>query len=146
MIQYCLFNHRSIEPLPRSVERTSSEATDLFWAFSSTGQARHCLIERLVEPLTVCFFSCCFDQATLINRSKNLKPPISDTSLSTLSKVQDKACSIICLKLTSSLKLLALALTVDVLEVSSHLICYICIAHINPMNICIKQQTQGKGV
>ena len=36
----------------------------------STGRARHCSIERLVEPLTFCFFSCCFDRATLINRSK----------------------------------------------------------------------------
>ena len=42
----------------------------------------------------------------------NLKPPKSDTSLFTLPKVKDKACSIICLKLMSSLRLLALALTI----------------------------------
>ena len=41
----------------------------------------------------------------------NFKPFTYDTSLSTLSKVRDKACSIICLKLTSSLRSLALALT-----------------------------------
>ena len=43
----------------------------------------------------------------------NLKPTQLNTFLSTLSKVQDKACSIICLKLTSSLRLLVLALTYE---------------------------------
>ena len=42
----------------------------------------------------------------------NFKPFTYDTSLLTLSKVKEKACSIICLKLTSSLRLLlTLALT-----------------------------------
>ena len=46
-----------------------------------------------------------------ISNVPNLKPTIYDTSLLTLSKVQDKACSIKCSKLTSLLRLSALALT-----------------------------------
>ena len=56
-------------------------------------------------PLLVALFK------QLSSTVPNLKPPIFDKSLSTLSKVQDKACSTICLKLTSLLRLLALALT-----------------------------------
>ena len=41
----------------------------------------------------------------------NLKPPVYDTSLSTLSKVQDKAYSIKCSKLTSLSRILVLELT-----------------------------------
>ena len=66
---------------------------------------------HLVER-TSCFYS--FLVASIKQQTSNvsnLKPPIYDTFLSTLFKVQDKVCSIKCSKLTSLLRLLALALT-----------------------------------
>ena len=108
-----LLDYSSIEPLPHSVERASNEATISFCTFRST----HSLpFDRSNNPhlveRTSCFYS--FLVASIkqpTSNVPNLKPSIYDTSLSTLSKIQDKVCSIKRSKLTSLLRLLALALT-----------------------------------
>ena len=97
-----LLDYRWIEPLPRSVVRASSEATVSFCTIRSTFSLP---VDRLSNPHLVerasCFYS--FLVASIkqpTSNVPNLKPPIYDTSLSTISKKQDTTCSIKCSKLT----------------------------------------------
>ena len=106
-IQYSLLDCRSIKPLPRSVERASSEATDMFWTFCSTEPT---LLDWVPDRSThslLLFLLVWSSNSHLSFQTSNR----SHMTLPSCSNVQDKACLIICLKLTSSLRLLALALT-----------------------------------
>src|SRR5688572_26924991 len=68
-------------------------------------------LDRLSDAFDFSFLFASIEQPLSI--VLNFKPFTYDTSLSTLSKVHDKACSIKCSKLTSLLRLLALALTIS---------------------------------